>query len=105
MASRNVEAHRTAHENWSQRDFDAVVSEMAENFTYQDHARGLRIGTRDGFKDYVAGWAESFSDTPSVLVPQRVAVLAVAGLQGPIRGRRPIASLPACATTIRPPTA
>jgi hypothetical protein len=57
MASRNAEAHRTAHENWSQRD-----CEMVENFTYQDHARGLSISTRDGFKDYVAAWAESFSD-------------------------------------------
>ena len=62
MASRNVEAHRTAHENWSRRDFDALVSEMVENFTYRDHARGLRIDTRDGFKDYVAAWAELFSD-------------------------------------------
>ena len=62
MASRNVEAHRAAHENWSQRDFDALVSEMVENFTYQDHARGLSISTRDGFKEYVAAWAESFPD-------------------------------------------
>ncbi len=62
MASRNADAHRTAHENWSRRDFDALVSEMVENFTYQDHARGLSIDTRDGFKDYVAAWAESFSD-------------------------------------------
>ncbi len=35
---------------------------MVENFTYQDHARGLSISTRDGFKEYVAEWAESFSD-------------------------------------------
>ena len=62
MASRNVEAHRSAHENWSQRDFDALVGNMVENFTYRDHARGLSISTRDGFKDYVAAWAESFSD-------------------------------------------
>ncbi len=62
MASKNVEAHRTAHENWSQRDFDALVSEMVENFTYQDHARDLSIGTREGFKKYVAAWAESFPD-------------------------------------------
>lgn len=41
MASKNVEAHRAAHENWSQRDFDALVGEMVENFTYQDHARDL----------------------------------------------------------------
>ena len=62
MASRNVEAHRTAHENWSRRGFDALVSEMVANFIYRDHARGLSISTRDGFKEYVAEWAESFPD-------------------------------------------
>ncbi len=51
MASRNVEAHRTAHENWGQRDFDALVSDMVENFTYQDHARDLSNGPRDSIKD------------------------------------------------------
>ena len=62
MASKNVEAFRAAHENWRRRDFDAAVSEMVENFTYQDHARGLTVETREEFKDWIAARAEAFSD-------------------------------------------
>ncbi len=62
MASKQVEAHRAAHENWERREFDALVADMVEDFTYEDHSRGLSMGSRDEFVDYVTAWAESFPD-------------------------------------------
>ena len=62
MAAKNVETHRAAHANWEQRDFDAAVSEMTETMTSEDHATASRLTSREGFKEYIAGWAQAFSD-------------------------------------------
>ncbi len=62
MAAENVDAHRNAHAGWEQRDFDAAVSEMVGSFTYEDHATGRSLGSREEFKEYIAGWAQAFSD-------------------------------------------
>ena len=56
MASKQVEAHRAAHENWERREFDAVVADMVEDFTYEDHSRGLSIGSDPKILDNRALW-------------------------------------------------
>ncbi len=62
MAAKNVEAHRTAHTAWERRDFGDAVSGMVQSFTYEDHAGGRSLGSRQEFKEYIAAWAQAFSD-------------------------------------------
>lgn len=62
MASKNVETHRSAHEAWNRRDFNAIAAAMQEDITYVDHARGITITTRDDFIQWVSAWAQFFSD-------------------------------------------
>lgn len=62
MASPNVETFRQAHQAFNRRDFEDVVSRMSENVTYQDRARGETFQGRDGFKQFMQGWVEAFSD-------------------------------------------
>jgi steroid delta-isomerase-like uncharacterized protein len=57
-----ADTHRTAHDAWNRRDFDAVVKDMASSITYIDHARGLTFGSRDDFRVWVVQWSEFFSD-------------------------------------------
>jgi hypothetical protein len=38
MASQNVETLRAAHQTFNRRDFDTVVSKMAEGLDYRDQA-------------------------------------------------------------------
>jgi steroid delta-isomerase-like uncharacterized protein len=62
VASRNVETLRTAHQAFNRRDFDAVVSMMAENVTYYDRARDLAFRGRTGFREFMQGWVTAFSN-------------------------------------------
>lgn len=62
MASRNVETFRAAHQAFNRRDFDAVVSAMAEEVTYQDRARNITFAGRKGFKEFMEGWVTAFSN-------------------------------------------
>jgi steroid delta-isomerase-like uncharacterized protein len=62
MSKKNVEALRTAHEKWNQRDFDGVVHNLADNCIYADHARGRTIKGKQAFRQYVEDWAKSMSD-------------------------------------------
>lgn len=62
MAAKNVEAHRAAHAAWERRDFDAAVAAMVDTFTYEDHAGGQSFASREEFKEYIAQWAQAFSD-------------------------------------------
>ncbi len=62
MASQNVETFRALHEGFNTRDFDGVVSKMAEGFTYRDRARNVTFTGRNGFKEFMQGWAGAFSD-------------------------------------------
>jgi len=62
MASQNVETFRAAHEAFNRRDFDGVVSKMAEGITYRDQARNVTFTGRNGFKEFMQGWAEAFSN-------------------------------------------
>ena len=62
MPSKNVETLRAAHDNWNRRDFNAMVSAMAANVSYTDHARGITFKTRDEFKNWAAAWAQACPD-------------------------------------------
>ena len=62
MASQNVETFRAAHEAFNRRDFDGVVSKMAEGLTYRDQARNVTFTGRDGFKEFMQGWVGAFSN-------------------------------------------
>jgi hypothetical protein len=58
---RNADAHRAPLEHWNRRDFDARVSTLVGNFTYEDHASGGAVTSRDEFKAWVedaipGGW-------------------------------------------------
>jgi len=61
MESRNVETYRAAHQAFNRRDFDASVGTMAEDMTYQDHARNITSQGRTGFKEVLQGWVTAFS--------------------------------------------
>lgn len=62
MASKNVEAHRAAHEAWNRRDYDAVIGGMVEDFTYTDHPRGLTVKSRGELGDWTREWAAALPD-------------------------------------------
>lgn len=62
MATRNVETFRAAHQEFNKRDFDAVAGRLSEDFTYEDRARNITFRGPDGFKDFLQGWVDAFSD-------------------------------------------
>ena len=62
MAKRNVEAFQKAHKQFNKRDFDGLITAMADNFTYVDRARGLTFKGRVAFKDFMQGWVTAFPD-------------------------------------------
>lgn len=62
MASKNLETFRAAHHAFNNRDFDAVLNLMAEDFTYQDRARGVTFRGRSGFREFMQGWVTAFSN-------------------------------------------
>ena len=63
MESRNVEAHRAAHEAFNRRDFGAMVSEYKESIRWIDQARGATFRTPEEFRsDFLEGWIRASSD-------------------------------------------
>lgn len=62
MASKNVETLKAANQAFNRRDFDAVVSSLAEECTYHDRARDLTYRGRNGFREFLEGWVKAFSD-------------------------------------------
>jgi steroid delta-isomerase-like uncharacterized protein len=62
VASKNVETLRAAHQAFNRRDFDAVVSMMADTITYVDYARSVTFTGRSEFKQFMQGWATAFSN-------------------------------------------
>ena len=66
MASQNVETCRAVHHAFNRRDFDGVVSKMAEGVTYVDRARNATFTGRNGFKEFMQGWVEAFSNAAVV---------------------------------------
>jgi steroid delta-isomerase-like uncharacterized protein len=62
MSSQNVETFRATHQAFNRRDFDGVVSNMAEGVTYRDQARNASFTGRDGFREFMQGWVEAFSN-------------------------------------------
>lgn len=62
MASENVETFRALHQAFNTRDFDGVVSRMAKGVTYRDRARNVTFTGRKGFKEFMQGWVDGFSN-------------------------------------------
>jgi steroid delta-isomerase-like uncharacterized protein len=62
MASKNVDTFRAAHQSFNKRDFNGVTALMADNFVYHDHPRGMTLKGREGFRQFMQGWATAFSD-------------------------------------------
>ena len=62
MASKNVETFRSAHQAFNQRKFDAVLTLLADDFVYEDFARGVTYGGKNGFREFMQGWASAFSN-------------------------------------------
>ena len=95
MASKNVDAVRSAHESWNRRDFDGVVRYMADNATYTDNASGVTFNSKQQFREWVEGWAKAFSNG-KIVNPQYIdagdTVVAQFTVQGTNDG--PFAGLP-----------
>ena len=62
MATRNVETIQGAHRAFNRRDFDAVTKLLSTEHVYKDRSRNQSIPGRQGFKDYLQSWVDSFSD-------------------------------------------
>ena len=63
MAASNVERHRTGHEAFNRRDFEAMTAHYADHISWTDRARGLTFTTPAQFRDeFLAGWVEASSD-------------------------------------------
>jgi steroid delta-isomerase-like uncharacterized protein len=63
MASRNVETHRTGHEAFNQRDFEAMTKHYGDSITWTDHAQGRTFTTPQEFRgDFLPGWIEAASN-------------------------------------------
>jgi steroid delta-isomerase-like uncharacterized protein len=62
MASQNVETFRAEHQAFNRRDFDRVFSKMSEGLVYQDQDRSVTFTGRNGFKEFMQGWVEAFSN-------------------------------------------
>ena len=62
MASRNAETFRALHQAFNRRDFDSVVGAMAEDVVYHDRARDVSFNGRNGFREFIQGWATGFSN-------------------------------------------
>lgn len=57
-----ADTHRTVHEVFNGRDFDAMDPYLDQSLTYEDQARGLTLKGAAEFKDWLRGWTSAFSD-------------------------------------------
>jgi steroid delta-isomerase-like uncharacterized protein len=81
----NADAHRVALEQWNQRDFDARVSTLVENFTYESHPDNRTVKSRAEFKAWVEDWAQAVPDgriTDASFIEGDDATVAICTLQG-----------------------
>ena len=62
MASKNVDTFRAAHQAFNKREFDALLNLLAEDFVYEDRARGNTFRGRNGFREFMQGWVTAFSN-------------------------------------------
>jgi steroid delta-isomerase-like uncharacterized protein len=63
MTSANVEIHRTGHEAFNQRDFEAMTRYYADTISWTDHSQGRTFRTPGEFRDdFLPGWVTASSD-------------------------------------------
>ena len=60
--TKNVQTMTEAHQHFSNNELDLATRNVADNFVYTDHARGMKARGRQGFIDWLAEWKKSFSD-------------------------------------------
>jgi ketosteroid isomerase-like protein len=58
----NVERHRTAHEEFNRRDWEAMAQRFAEDVTYTDHGRDVTAKSRQEMVEWLKAWPEMLSD-------------------------------------------
>jgi steroid delta-isomerase-like uncharacterized protein len=63
MAASNLEIHRTGHEAFNQRDFEAMTRHYADRISWTDRATGWTFRTPREFRDdFLTGWVTAASD-------------------------------------------
>jgi steroid delta-isomerase-like uncharacterized protein len=62
MGSKNVQSCIAAHQAFNRRDFDAVLTLLAEDVVYHDHARGITFTGRERFREFLQEWVAAFPD-------------------------------------------
>ena len=58
----NTEYHRTGHQAFDRREWQAVVERFAPDFTYTDHARGTTLKSAQQFLGWLEEWTRTSSD-------------------------------------------
>ena len=62
MAAKNVETFRTAHQAFNRRDMQTLRALLADDFRYDDQARGISFNRETWFDEFLTGWTTAFSD-------------------------------------------
>jgi hypothetical protein len=58
----NVDAHRSAHEAFNRRDYEAAVQNFRDGLEYTDHPRNITTKGSAEFISWMQGWVAAFSD-------------------------------------------
>ena len=66
MASRNAETAGKLFESFNSRDFDASLRAASEAVTLEDRATGVTLKGRSGFREFMQGWVDAFSNAECV---------------------------------------
>lgn len=58
----NVDTHRAAHAAFNRRDYEEMVRNFREDFSFTDHPRTITVKGPVEFVDWAKGWTTAFSD-------------------------------------------
>ena len=58
----NVDTHRAAHAAFNRRDYEEMVRNFREDFSFTDHPRTITVKGPVEFVDWAKGWTRAFSD-------------------------------------------
>jgi hypothetical protein len=56
------ETHRAQHQRFNDRDFEAMIADLAPDFHFEDVPRGLMLKNVDDFRAWIESWPAAFSD-------------------------------------------
>jgi steroid delta-isomerase-like uncharacterized protein len=66
MASKNTETTWALFESFNSRDFDGAVRVASEDVVCDDRATGTVYKGRSGFREFMQGWVNAFSNAECV---------------------------------------